>query len=75
MAEDRAMNDPERSIYVVIQKGEPFDPEKWKNHPIDALYMIREQVERRPPKPVEVEILVPCPHCGQFQTMVMVQNE
>ncbi len=84
MAEDKAMNDPERSIYmnnpersvyVITRKGEPFDPEKYRNKPIDALYMIREQKERRPPKSKMVEVPVPCPHCGQFQTLVIVQNE
>jgi len=65
----------ERTISIITTDGKPFDAERWRNKPVDALYMTRYQKERRPKPPVEVEILVPCPHCGQFQTMVMIKNE
>lgn len=61
-----------REMYITKDLATPAGPPLPFDGQVDAIYMTRRQKERE--KSVPVEVSLPCPHCGQFLIVGVIQN-
>lgn len=64
---------PPGAMYITKDLATPAGPPvPTFDGQVDAIYMTRRQKERE--KPVPMEVSLPCPYCGQFLTVGVIQN-